>query len=177
MWLLEWLLSALYVTIQSIVCKIIYGSRSDHYHPTSIILFKLYNIFILCYHKMFPCLFFFLSSLMFFLPLYCLPFPDKITPLFSHYSFIIPLWNILLMANWCRLPHPILSGVIPGLLKLDYIRKVTGQTWFSPYSITMKRHHNHGNSYKKKHLIGSGSQLQMFSPLSSWQKATTPSQE
>ena len=35
-------------------------------------------------------------------------------------------------------------------------------------SIAVKRHHDHGNSYKGKHLIGSGLQFQRFSPLSSW---------
>ena len=35
-------------------------------------------------------------------------------------------------------------------------------------SIAMKRHHDHGNSYKEKHLIGSGFQFHRFSPLSSW---------
>ena len=35
----------------------------------------------------------------------------------------------------------------------------------------MKRHHDQGNSYKGKHLIGAGLQFQRFSPLSSWQEA------
>jgi hypothetical protein len=32
-------------------------------------------------------------------------------------------------------------------------------------------HPNHGNSYKGKHLIGDGLQVQRCSPLSSWGKA------
>jgi hypothetical protein len=35
----------------------------------------------------------------------------------------------------------------------------------------VKRHHDHDNSYKGKHLIGAGLQFQRFSPLSSWQEA------
>jgi hypothetical protein len=31
----------------------------------------------------------------------------------------------------------------------------------------MNRHHDKGNSYKEKHLIGAGLQVQRFSPLSS----------
>ena len=34
----------------------------------------------------------------------------------------------------------------------------------------VKGHHDHGNSYKGKHLIGTGSQFQTFSPLK-WQEA------
>jgi|UPI00001F6546 hypothetical protein len=37
--------------------------------------------------------------------------------------------------------------------------------------ITVKRHHDHSNSYKGKHLIGAGLQFQRFSPLSSWREA------
>lgn len=37
-------------------------------------------------------------------------------------------------------------------------------------SIAVKRHYDHGNSYKGKHLI----QFQRFSPLSSWQQACHP---
>ena len=32
-------------------------------------------------------------------------------------------------------------------------------------SIAMKRHYDHVNSYKRKHLIGVGLQVQRFSPL------------
>jgi hypothetical protein len=32
----------------------------------------------------------------------------------------------------------------------------------------VKRHHDHSNSYKGKHLIGADLQVQRFSPLSSW---------
>ena len=32
----------------------------------------------------------------------------------------------------------------------------------------VKRHHDHSNSYKGKHSIGTGLQIQRFSPLSSW---------
>jgi hypothetical protein len=35
----------------------------------------------------------------------------------------------------------------------------------------MKRHHDQGNSAKRKHLIGAGLQFQRFSPLSSWWRA------
>jgi hypothetical protein len=35
-------------------------------------------------------------------------------------------------------------------------------------SIAVKRHHDHGNSCKRRYLIGSGLQLQKFIPLSSW---------
>lgn len=38
-------------------------------------------------------------------------------------------------------------------------------------SIAVKRYHNQGNSYKGKHLIGAGLQVQRFSPLSSWWEA------
>ena len=38
-------------------------------------------------------------------------------------------------------------------------------------SIAVKRHHDHGNSYKGKHFIGAGLWFQRFSPLSSWQEA------
>jgi hypothetical protein len=38
-------------------------------------------------------------------------------------------------------------------------------------SAVVKRHHDQGNSYKRKDLIGVDLQAQMFSPLSSWQKA------
>ena len=37
--------------------------------------------------------------------------------------------------------------------------------------IAVKRHHDQGNSYKGKHLIGAGLQFQRLSPFSSWQKA------
>jgi hypothetical protein len=36
------------------------------------------------------------------------------------------------------------------------------------YFITVKRHHDQGNSYKGEHLIGAGLQFQRFNPLSSW---------
>jgi hypothetical protein len=32
----------------------------------------------------------------------------------------------------------------------------------------VNRHHDHGNSYKEKHLVVSGLNFQMFSPLLSW---------
>jgi hypothetical protein len=35
----------------------------------------------------------------------------------------------------------------------------------------VKRHHDHGNSDKGKHLIGAGLQFQRFSPLTSCQEA------
>jgi len=35
--------------------------------------------------------------------------------------------------------------------------------------IALKRHHDHSNFYKGKHLIGAGLQVQRFSPWSSWQ--------
>ena len=35
----------------------------------------------------------------------------------------------------------------------------------------MRRHHDQGNSYNVKHLIGAGLQFQRFSPLSSWWEA------
>jgi hypothetical protein len=38
-------------------------------------------------------------------------------------------------------------------------------------SITVKRHHDHGNSYKGKHLVWIGLQSQRFSQILSWQKA------
>jgi hypothetical protein len=38
-------------------------------------------------------------------------------------------------------------------------------------SIAVKKHHDHGNMYKGRCLIGDGFQFQMFSPLSIWQKA------
>ena len=34
-----------------------------------------------------------------------------------------------------------------------------------------KRHHDHSNSYKGKHFIEAGLQIQRFSPLSSWWEA------
>jgi hypothetical protein len=38
-------------------------------------------------------------------------------------------------------------------------------------SIAVKKHHDQGNSYKCKTLIGAGLQFQRFSPLSSWPEA------
>ena len=38
-------------------------------------------------------------------------------------------------------------------------------------STAMRRHHDQGNSYKGKHLIGTGLQFERFSPLSSWWEA------
>jgi hypothetical protein len=38
-------------------------------------------------------------------------------------------------------------------------------------SIAVIRHHNHGNSYKGKHLTGVGLQFQRFSSLLSWWEA------
>ena len=42
-------------------------------------------------------------------------------------------------------------------------------------STAVRRHRDHGNSYKEKHLVGAGLQFQRFSPLSSrreaWQHA------
>jgi hypothetical protein len=35
----------------------------------------------------------------------------------------------------------------------------------------VKRHHDHGNSYKAKHLTGAGLQFQWFSSLSACQEA------
>jgi hypothetical protein len=32
----------------------------------------------------------------------------------------------------------------------------------------MKRHHDQGNSYKKKYLIGASFQFERFSPISPW---------
>ena len=43
-------------------------------------------------------------------------------------------------------------------------------TCFVRVFIAMKRHHDQDNSYKGKHLIGAGLQVQRCSPLSSWQK-------
>jgi hypothetical protein len=37
--------------------------------------------------------------------------------------------------------------------------------------IAVERHHDQGNSYKEKHLIGDGLQFHRFSSLSSWQEA------
>jgi hypothetical protein len=42
---------------------------------------------------------------------------------------------------------------------------------FSQSSIALKRHCDHGNSYKGKHLIGACLQFQTFSPLLSWWEA------
>ena len=41
----------------------------------------------------------------------------------------------------------------------------------SQCSIAMKRHRDHSNSYKEKHLTGAGLQVQRFSPLLSWWEA------
>ena len=38
-------------------------------------------------------------------------------------------------------------------------------------SIAMKRHHDQGNSYKEKHLIGAGLQYRGLSPSSLWWEA------
>jgi hypothetical protein len=35
----------------------------------------------------------------------------------------------------------------------------------------MKKHHDQGNFYKGKHLIGAGLHFERFSQLSSWQEA------
>ena len=41
--------------------------------------------------------------------------------------------------------------------------------------IAVKRHHDHGNSYKGQHLIGTGLQVQRFSSLSSrWEEWQRP---
>jgi hypothetical protein len=37
--------------------------------------------------------------------------------------------------------------------------------------IAVKKHHDYGNSYKRRYLIGAGIQFQKFSPLSPWQPA------
>jgi hypothetical protein len=42
---------------------------------------------------------------------------------------------------------------------------------FIRVSISVKRHHDQGKSYKGQHLIGAGSQVQRFSPLSSWRES------
>jgi len=41
---------------------------------------------------------------------------------------------------------------------------------FLGVSIVAKRDHSHGNSYKRKHLIGPGLQFQRFGPFS-WREA------
>ena len=41
-------------------------------------------------------------------------------------------------------------------------------------SLAMKRHHDHSNSYKGKHLFQAGLQFQKFSALSSWQETWQP---
>ena len=41
----------------------------------------------------------------------------------------------------------------------------------SQCSIAVKRHHDHGNFFNRKHLIGAGLQFQRFSPLPLWQGA------
>jgi hypothetical protein len=41
----------------------------------------------------------------------------------------------------------------------------------SQHSIAVKRHHDHSNSPKGKHLTGTCSQFQRFSPLLSWWEA------
>lgn len=38
--------------------------------------------------------------------------------------------------------------------------------------IAMKKHHDHGNSYKGKHLFGGWFAVQSFSLLSSWWEAS-----
>lgn len=42
--------------------------------------------------------------------------------------------------------------------------------WLSKISNATMRHNNHGNAYKRKHLIEDGLWFQKFSPLSSWQE-------
>jgi hypothetical protein len=37
--------------------------------------------------------------------------------------------------------------------------------------ISVKKHHDSGNAYKDKHLVGAGLQFHWFTPLSSWQEA------
>ena len=37
-------------------------------------------------------------------------------------------------------------------------------------SVDVKRHHDHGNSPKEKHLMGAGLQFQRLNLLSSWRK-------
>ena len=39
--------------------------------------------------------------------------------------------------------------------------------------VSVKRHHDQGNSYKEQHLIGAGLQFQRFSPLALWQEHGT----
>ena len=44
-------------------------------------------------------------------------------------------------------------------------------TLLARVAIGMKRQHDHNNSYKGKHLIGHGYQVQKHSPLLLWQEA------
>lgn len=38
-------------------------------------------------------------------------------------------------------------------------------------SVAVKRHHDHGNSYKRQHLVRAGLDFHGFGSLSSWQEA------
>jgi hypothetical protein len=47
----------------------------------------------------------------------------------------------------------------------------TNPSVFVTVSITVKKHHDQGNSYHGQHLIGAGLQFWGFSPLASWREA------
>ena len=65
------------------------------------------------------------------------------------------------------------------LVRLYYAQVLYGQTCsinyhvccLSQYSVVVKNHYDHRNSYKEKHLIGAGLQSQRFNPLIAWQEA------
>ena len=67
-------------------------------------------------------------------------------------------------------------NLMKSLFRHDLITKLTkqiaGALCLSLGFTAVKRHHEQGNSYKRKHFIGAASlHFQRFSPLSSWQKA------
>ena len=64
------------------------------------------------------------------------------------------------------------QNILCGILKeIEIFLKYIGYMQLKIYtvlvrvSIAVKRHHDQGNSYKRKHLIGAGLEFQRFSPL------------
>lgn len=64
--------------------------------------------------------------------------------------------------------HSHLYIIVYVIVKLCSMKVMHG--CLNQYSISVKRRHDQGNSYKRKLLIGAGSQPQGLSPLSSWQE-------
>ena len=63
--------------------------------------------------------------------------------------------------------------LLNGLMPTKQVHSITPLYTTKPHiltilvrvSIAVKRHHDHGNSYRGKHVIGAGLQFHTFSPL------------